>query len=51
MKLDNSVIKQLIFDCAVELLHETEGLSNEQIADKLLYIVKNLDGESSDTEQ
>lgn len=38
--MNESLMKQLIFDCAVELLHEQEGLSNEQIGERLLGIIK-----------
>lgn len=35
--------KQLLFDCAMELLYNTEGLTREQIATKILSVIKNLD--------
>lgn len=35
--------KQLLFDCAMELLYNTEGLTREQIAMKILSVIKNLD--------
>lgn len=41
--MSDSIMKQLIFDCAVELLHGTEGLTNEQIGNKLLAIIKTHD--------
>lgn len=35
--------KQFLFDCAMELLYNTEGLTKEQIATKILSVIKNLD--------
>ena len=35
--------KQLLFDCAMELLYNAEGLTREQIATKILSVIKNLD--------
>lgn len=35
--------RQRLFDTAMEVLYEAEGFSKEEIAEKLLNIVKNLD--------
>lgn len=35
--------KQFLFDCTMELLYNTEGLTREQIATKILSVIKNLD--------
>ena len=35
--------KQLLFDCAMELLYNAEGLTKEQIAMTILSVIKNLD--------
>lgn len=38
-----TVAKQLIFDCAVELYHGTSKLSNEEIGNKLMDVLYELD--------
>lgn len=35
--------KQLLFDCAMELQYNTEGLTREQIVTKIFSVIKNLD--------
>lgn len=42
-KISKSLIKQLIFDVAMELLHEARGLSNGELAHRLLDIVEAMD--------
>lgn len=37
------VLKQYVFDCVIELVHGQEGLSKEEIADKLLWVVDKMD--------
>ena len=37
------VAKQLIFGCAAELYHGADGLTKEQVADKLMDILKEMD--------
>lgn len=39
------LMKQIVFECAAELLHKSEGLTDEQIASKLLDIVNRMDKE------
>lgn len=39
----DGLICQLLFDVSMELLHSTEGLSNEQIAHRLMNIIRNMD--------
>lgn len=38
-----SLAQQLIFDCAMELLYHTEGVSDEDVANKLLEIISAMD--------
>jgi hypothetical protein len=45
--LSDSILKQLVFDCAMELLHGSEGLTNEEVGGKLLRMIK-LHDEHSD---
>jgi hypothetical protein len=35
--------KQLIFDCAMELFYHTEDMTNEDIGNKLMTILKAMD--------
>jgi len=37
------VAKQIIFECAVELIHGSENTSKEDIANKLLDVLRRLD--------
>jgi hypothetical protein len=41
--MSDGVLKQIVFDCAAELLHESEGLTKEQIANRLLNAIKRHD--------
>ena len=34
--MTTGLLKQVVFECAVELLHHSEGLTDEQIANKLI---------------
>lgn len=46
MKKDISIFEQVMFDCAMELLYHTEGLSNKQVAEKMLkYLTDELEKE------
>lgn len=37
--MSDSVMKQLVFDCAMELLNGSEGMTNEEIGHQLLAII------------
>lgn len=50
MDVSMGVIKQYMFDCAVELTHESEGLSREEIADKLLWSLEIMDKSEEDND-
>ena len=43
--LRESVAKQLIFDCAMELLYKTENIPNDVLANKLMNALQALDTE------
>lgn len=43
MNISMEVLKQYIFECAIELVHEQERLSREDIADKLLWVLDKMD--------
>lgn len=43
MNISIGVLKQYIFECAIELVHGHEGLSREEIADRLLWILYEMD--------
>jgi hypothetical protein len=47
--MSDGVLKQLVFDCAVELLHSNEGLTNDEIGNKLLRIIKLHDEQNDPT--
>lgn len=36
MNKDISIFEQVMFDCAMELLYHTEGLSDKEIGEKML---------------
>lgn len=46
--MTKEVAKQLIFDCAMELLYEQEGLSRITMAGKLLNALDALDDKTND---
>lgn len=41
--MSDSLLKQLVFDSAMELLYGQEGLTNEQIANRLLDVIQRHD--------
>ena len=46
MKKDISIFEQVMFDCAMELLYHTEGLSDKEIGEKMLkYLTDELEKE------
>lgn len=45
--MSDSLMKQLVFDCAMELLYGQEVLSNEEIGNKLLNIIQMHDKQES----
>jgi hypothetical protein len=46
MKKDISIFEQAMFDCAMELLYHTEGLSDKEIGEKMLkYLTDELEKE------
>lgn len=54
MNVSLGILKQYMFDCAVELIHESEGLSREEIAGRLLWVIAQMDkleSENNDVEE
>ena len=46
MKKDISIFEQAMFDCVMELLYHTEGLSDKEIGEKMLkYLTDELEKE------
>ena len=41
--MNTGTMKQMIFDCAMELMYEQESYTKEMVADKLLYILREHD--------
>ena len=41
--MTTELVRQMVFECAVELLHHSEGLTDEQIANKLLSAIHEAD--------
>lgn len=49
--MTDSLMKQLVFDCAMELLYGQEELSNEEIGAKLLTIISSHDMNELDVDE
>ena len=46
MKKNINIFEQVMFDCAMELLYHTEGLSDKEIGEKMLkYLIDELEKE------
>ena len=46
MKKNINIFEQVMFDCAMELLYHTEGLSDKEIGEKMLkYLTNELEKE------
>jgi len=46
MKKNINIFEQVMFDCAMELLYHTEGLSDKEIGEKMLkYLTDELEKE------
>lgn len=41
--MNEEVIKQIIFDCVMELYYEHEDMSKKDIGDKLMYVLRKMD--------
>lgn len=43
--MNNELAKQLFFDCAMELLYHADKMTDEQVSNKILWIINEMDKE------